>query len=325
MNDENPPARPDAQALLDMMAAMPQADWPPDPATYRAQYRAMIGLADLPAGDLAICRDIEIPGPAGPLRARLFDAREARVPGPALVYFHGGGFVIGDIDTHAHLTAQMARALDMPVISVDYRLAPECPWPAAPDDCVAAARWIATSPDALGHSVTALALAGDSAGGLLAAATAIALRDAPAAVPVIAQLLIYPATDMHAACPSLDRFGEGYGLTRRIIDWFNQCCGADPDDLRAAPVRADLTGLPPAVIVTAQLDPIRDQGRAYAAALIGAGVPVIFREAVGNIHGFINLQRAVPSSQGDVAAMLNAFRDMLTEAEADRVMAQAAS
>ena len=220
----------------------------------------------------------------------------------------------------------MSRQLDLPVVSIDYRLAPESPWPAASDDCEAAARWVASNPAELGRAVTAIALAGDSAGGQIAAVAAIDLRDAPAAVPVIGQLLIYPAADFSGDYPSADHFGEGYLLTAEGMAWFNECYAADVTHPRASPMRhATLEGLPPALVLTASLDPIRDQGRAYAGALAAAGVPVIFREAVGNIHGFITLRRAIPSAQGDVAAMLVAFRALLTEAEANRVMAQAAA
>lgn len=322
----DPYVRPDVRVFLDMLAAMPQPEWPPQPAVFRAQYAGMKDLVDLPPGDLAVMRDLAIPGPAGTIPARLFDARERREPGPVVVYFHGGGFVIGNVDTHASIVAEMARTLDLPIVSVDYRLAPEHPWPAASDDAEAAARWVASGPAELGRAVTSIALAGDSAGGQMSAVAAIELRDNPAAVPVIAQLLIYPAADLRTDYPSLDSFGEGYLLTRRSLDWFAECYAADTAHRRASPMANDsLAGLPPAVIVTASLDPIRDQGRAYAAALIGAGVPVVFREAAGNIHGFITLRRAIPSAQGDVAGMLVAFKDVLVEAEGNRVMMQAAA
>ncbi|WP_294077149.1 alpha/beta hydrolase [Sphingomonas sp.] len=322
----DPFVRPDVRAFLDMIAAMPQPEWPPETAAYRAQYLAMKDLVDLPLPELATVRDLAIPGPAGTIPARLFDVREKREPGPVVVFYHGGGFVIGDIDTHAAFTAEMSRMLDLPVVSVDYRLAPEHRWPAASDDAEAAARWVASSPAELGLAVTSIAVAGDSAGGQLAAVAAIDLRDKPAATPVIAQLLIYPASDLGTTYPSYDQFSEGYVLTARSMEWFDDCYRADVTHPRASPMRGGgLAGLPPAVIVTAGLDPIRDQGRAYAAGLIGAGIPVVFREAVGNVHGFVTLRRVIPSSQGDVAGMLAAFRDVVTEAEANRVMVQAAA
>lgn len=320
-----PFVRPDVQGFLAMLAAIPgpkMHELPPEAA--RAQYSAMKDLADAPAGDVAVARDLVIPGPAGDIAARLFDTRERREPGPALVYYHGGGFVIGTIDSHASFCIEIARWLDLPVISVEYRLAPEHRWPAAPDDAEAAARWVAESPEALGLKVTSLVLAGDSAGGTLTIVTALALRDAPAAVPVIAHWPIYPATDLTKRYPSNEAFAEGYLLTDAGMDWFADAYAADIQHLRASPLLADLVGMPPALVITASLDPLRDQGRAYAGALIAAGVPVIFREARGNIHGFVTLRKIIPSSAGDVAGALAALKPIIVEAEANRVMAQAA-
>lgn len=320
-----PFVRPDVRGFLDFLNSLPgPKTHEVDAPTARAQYLAMKDVADLPAPDLATVKDLEIPGPAGPIPARLFDARATREPGPALVFFHGGGFVIGNIDTHASFTAEMARILDLPVISVDYRLAPEACWPAAPDDCEAAARWVAGSPAELGRTVTGLVLSGDSAGGTLTIVVAMDLRDAPAAVPVIAQLPFYPAADLGTDHPSFEQFAEGHLLTRATMQWFADAYAADLTHARGNPMQGRLEGLPPAVVVTAGLDPIRDQGRAYAGALAKAGVPVVFREAAGNIHGFITLRKAVPSSVGDVAGALVAAKQMIAEAEAERVMAQAA-
>lgn len=290
----------------------------------RAVYAAMKDVADLPLGDLATVTDLSIPGPAGPIPARLFDAKASREPGPALLFYHGGGFVIGNVETHASFCAEIARTLDIPVISVDYRLAPENPWPAAPDDCEAAARWVAGNPADLGRKVTCLVVAGDSAGGNLAIVTAMALRDAPAAVPVIAQFPIYPATDASKDYPSYAIFAEGFLLTRDSMDWFQASYDAEATHIRTSPLIGDLAGMPPAVVITASLDPIGDQGRAYAGALAVAGVPVIFREAKGNVHGFVTLRKAIPSSAGDVAGALAALKTVIVEAEGDRVMAQAA-
>ena len=152
-------------------------------------------VADAPAGELAVIRDLSCPGPAGDIGLRLYDARESREAGPLFLFFHGGGFVLGDLDTHEPFCAEIARQLDMPVVAVDYRLAPEHPWPAGIEDCIAAARWVGGSPEALGRTTTGLVLAGDSAGGNFTIVTALALRDEPAAVPVLAQWPIYPAAD----------------------------------------------------------------------------------------------------------------------------------
>jgi acetyl esterase len=219
----------------------------------------------------------------------------------------------------------VARVLDIPVISVDYRLAPENPWPAAPDDCEAAARWVAGNPAELGRKVTSLVVCGDSAGGNLAIVTAVALRDTPAAVPVVAQFPIYPATDMSKPYPSYDQFADGFLLTRESMEWFDTSYRAEALHIRTSPLLGDLAGMPPAVVMTASLDPIRDQGRAYAGGLAAAGVPVVFREARGNIHGFVTIRQAIPSSQGDVASALAALKAVIAEAEGERVMAQAAA
>lgn len=317
--------RPDVAAFLAYANAMPGPRMHEVGAVVARQtYVAMKDLVDLPLGELAVMRDVAIPGPAGDIPARLFDARETREPGPALVFYHGGGFVIGDLDSHASLCAEIARTLDMPVVAVDYRLSPEHPFPAATDDAEAAARWVAGSPGALGRTVTSLVLCGDSAGGNLTIVVAMALRDAPAAVPVIAQLPIYPATDYTRDYPSYDLFREGRILTTEAMTWFRDSYAPDDGHARVSPLTQDLAGMPPAVVMTAGLDPIRDQGRAYAAKLAEAGVPVVFREAVGNVHGFVTLRQAIPSSAGDVASFLAAARAVIAEAEANRVMAQAA-
>jgi acetyl esterase len=320
-----PFVRPDVRGFLDYLNSVPgPKTHEMDAAGARQIYYAMKDVADPPVGDLAVIRDFTIPGAGGEIKARLFDARESRAPGPVVVFFHGGGFVIGDIDTHASFTAEMSRQLDLPVISVDYRLAPEARWPAAPQDCETAARWVAENAGTLGLAATALVLSGDSAGGTLTITTAMALRDDPAAVPVIVQAPIYPAADMSKEYPSFGDFADGYLLTRDTMIWFAEHYQADFADYRGSPMQGALVGLPPAVIVTASLDPIRDQGRAYAAALVLAGVPVVYREAVGNIHGFITLRQAIPSSAGDVAAYLSAVKAAIVEAEGARVMRQAA-
>ncbi|WP_374942300.1 alpha/beta hydrolase [Sphingomonas sp.] len=322
---DTPFVRPDVRLFLDYLNALPGPKMHEmDPTAARAMYVATKGVADLPQGELATVNDLTIPGPAGPIPARLFDVAEHREPGPVTVFFHGGGFVIGDLETHASFCAEASRALNMPVVAVDYRLAPEHRWPAAPDDCEAAARWVASNPPELGRTATSLVLCGDSAGGTLTITTAMALRDTPAAVPVIVQAPIYPATDARGAYPSFEQFAEGYLLTRGSMAWFDDCYRADVEHMRGSPLRGDMAGMPPAVIVTASLDPIRDQGRAYASALVAAGVAVTYREAPGTIHGFITLRQGIPSAVGDVAGYLVAVRAAVSEAEAARVMRQAA-
>ncbi len=321
-----PYVRPDVRAFLDLLAAQ---DGPKiedvDPPVARELMRAIAQIADVEAGELAIRKDLTFPGPAGDIPVRYYDARESREPGPALVFFHGGGFVIGDLDTHEGVCGEAARQLDIPVIAVDYRMGPEDPFPAAPEDCLAAARWVASSPDALGLHVTGLVLAGDSAGGNLTVVTCLSLRDEPADVPVIAQWPIYPAVDAEAQGGSMEEFAEGYFLEAGTMEWFMERYGADSSDWRAGPITRDMAGMPPAVVITAGLDPLRDQGRAYAAKLIQAGVATVFREAEGNIHGFVQTAKAIPSAQGDIAGCLKELKGLINEAEGERVMEQAAA
>ena len=309
-----PFVRADVRLFLDYLNALPgPRSHQVGPNEARMMMLASRHVADAPIGELAVIRDLACPGPGGEIPLRLYDSREERGPGPLFLFFHGGGFVLGDLDTHAPFCAEMARQLDMPVLAVDYRLAPEHPWPAGAEDCIAAARWAASGPKALGRAVTGLVLAGDSAGGNFAIVASLALRDEPAAVPVLAQWPIYPAADPAKGYPSFEDFAEGYLLTRDGMRWFDDCYAADGRDWRYSPLVKSQQGMPPTLIVTASLDPIRDQGRAYAAECIRAGVPTVFREAKGNIHGFINLRKAIPSSAEDIAGCVAALKQMLAE------------
>jgi acetyl esterase len=307
-----PYVRPDVRQFLDWLNSLPgPKTYEAGPVEARNMMRASRHVADAATGELAVIRDLACPGPDGEIALRLFDAREAREAGPLLLFLHGGGFVFGDLDTHEPFCAEMARALDLPVLAVDYRLAPEHPWPAGVEDAIAAARWAAASPAELGRAVTGLVVAGDSAGGNFAIVVSLALRDEPAPAPVIAQWLIYPASDPGKGYPSKEDFGEGYVLTKLGMDWFEQCYCADPKDWRYSPLVKSQAGMPPTLVVTAGLDPIRDQGRAYAAACIEAGVETIYREARGTVHGFINLRRAVPSAADDIAGCVAALKLLL--------------
>jgi acetyl esterase len=309
-----PYVRPDVRLFLDYLNNLPgPKTWEAGPAEARQMMIASRHVADVPAGELEVVRDLTCPGPAGDIRLRLYDARAQRSPGPLLLFTHGGGFVLGDLDTHEPICAELARQLDMPVLAVDYRLAPEHPWPAGIEDSIAAARWAAGNPEALGRAVTGLVTCGDSAGGNFAIIVTLALRDEPAAVPVIAQWAIYPAADPGKGYPSYNDFCEGYLLTKGGMDWFEDCYCADAADWRYAPLVKSQAGMPPTLVLTASLDPIRDQGRAYAAACIAAGVPTVFREAQGNIHGFANLRKAIPSSQTDIDGCVAALKLMLAE------------
>ncbi len=307
-----PYVRPDVAAFLGFVNNAPGPKMHElTPADARGQMRIMGHVAELEVGDLAVVRDLSIPGPAGAIPARLYDARADRRAGPVIVFYHGGGFVIGDLETHGPYCAEAARQLDLPVISIDYRLAPEHPFPAATDDCEAATRWIAGSPAELGLTVTGLIPSGDSAGGNLAIVTTLALRDNPAAVPVIAQNPIYPVVSDHGDWDSIRDFSEGYLLTGEGMAWFGAAYASDPTTREGAPLPFDHTGTPPTVVITATLDPLHDQGVAYVEALKAAGVIVRHVEADGNIHGFINLRKMIPSSQEDVKANLDELKAVL--------------
>ena len=192
--------RPDVQAYLDAMEANPRPPMNDETIAMTRQVpkevmAQMLGALDQPVGELGEDRRLTMPGPQGEIELRLFDPRKSRDPGPVVVFFHGGGFVVGSIDTHAGMSAEIARSLDLPVISVEYRLAPEHPWPAAPDDCEAAARWIAGNGAAFGREFTDLILCGDSAGATLTLVTTLALREKAAALPVLMQWPICPRAD----------------------------------------------------------------------------------------------------------------------------------
>ncbi len=311
-----PFVRPEVRLFLDYLNNLPgPKSQEVGPNEARTMMLASRHVADAPVGELALIRNLSCPGPDGnEIKLRLYDARESRARGPLILFFHGGGFVLGDLDTHEPFCAEMARQLDLPVLAVDYRLAPEHPFPAGPDDCIAAARWAAASSEALGRDVTGLVPCGDSAGGNFAIVVSLALRDEPAAVPVLAQWPIYPAADPEQGYPSYEDFGEGYLLTHDGMRWFDDCYRPAKRDWRYSPMVKSQADMPPTFILTASLDPIRDQGRAYAAACAQAGVPTVFREAVGNIHGFINLRKAIPSSEDDVQGGFRILKLMIEEA-----------
>lgn len=304
----DPFVRPDTAAFLQFLNSQTGPKMHEIPvADARNMMLAMRHVADAEVGELAVKRDIAIPGPAGDIPARLYDTRTDRAPGLVMVFYHGGGFVIGDIDSHEPYCAEAARQLDVPVISIDYRLAPENPFPAAPEDCEAATRWVADN-----IPCTGLILSGDSAGGNLTVVTAMALRDAPASKPVVAQYPIYPAVAEHEPWPSYEAFKQGFLLTEDSMNFFMSSYAGD-GSWRVEPLHRDLAGMPPAVIITAGLDPLRDQGRAYAARLIEAGVRATYIEAAGNIHGFICLRKGISSSHQDITNGLNALKELLGE------------
>lgn len=318
MTDTTPFVRPDVAMFLQFLNAVPGPKFWEVPATEaRAMTAAMRDVADAPVGELAVIRDISIPGPAGPIAARVYDTRENRDAGPVMVFYHGGGFVIGSLYTYEPYCAEVARLLDLPVISIDYRLSPEHPFPAPAEDCEAATRWIAESPAELGLVVTGLITSGDSAGGNLTIVTTMALRDAPAAVPVLVQFPIYPVVTLDADWPSMREFANGYLLRDEAMAYFGEGHAATPGDYRSEPLNFDQSGMPPSLVTTASLDPLRDQGLAYVEKLKASGVHVEHISAEGNIHGHINIRQAIPSVQADIEGYINALKAMLGKVSGD--------
>jgi acetyl esterase len=282
------PVDPQIQALLDQGTGVPATHTLPLDVA-RAQYEARIALM-APAGDIASVREQTIDGPGGPLRIRIYTPRGTG-PFPLLVFFHGSGFVLCSLDTHDGMCRNLCAGSECVVASVDYRLAPEHKFPAGIDDCLHATRWAAAHAAELGADPRRIAVAGDSAGGNIAAVTALRVRDegGPA---LCGQLLLYPVTDYHTpGTPSYQENAEGYGLTRDTMKWFWDHYLSDPSEgthPHASPLRApDLSGLPPALLVTAEYDPLRDEGEFYAEKLKANGVPTALTRYDGVNHGFM--------------------------------------
>ena len=253
-------------------------------------------------------------GPHGAIALRLYRPANATRPAPTLVYYHGGGWTMGNLDSHDVLCRQLADESGFVVVAVDYRMGPEHRFPAAVDDVLAATRWLQAQADTLGLDATRFAVGGDSAGGNLAAVVALAWRDAGEAVPLKFQLLIYPATDMRLAAPSHTSNGQGYLLTADTIRYFrSHYLDADQyGDWRASPLlHADLSGLPPALVITAGFDPLRDEGRQYADALSAAGSTAQYICFERQIHGFITMGRLLGEADTAVALCAAALRRSL--------------
>ncbi len=314
MNDTDTFIREDVQGFLALVNSLP----PPEalePGEQREGYLALKAMTEADPRDLAVIRDLTCPGPAGDIPLRFYDVRESRGPGPGIVFFHGGGFVIGDLDTHHALCTELSAELDMPVLAVHYRLAPEHPFPAAPDDCEAAARWLADSPAELGRTITGLVTIGGSAGGNLATVTARALCDQPAAAPMLLQVLLYPCTD-ESQDGSMERFGEGFLLTKPVMEWFMALYAPGAADSRAYPLHASAEGMCPSIVATAGLDPLQDQGRRIAARLVEAGVDTLYLHMEGLTHDFSTTRKALPSAQAEMARVFDAMRLMLAKVSA---------
>ena len=312
MAAEPPFVRPDVKAFLDALASMggvPISEMTLEEA--RQSYVALHGMGDAPPQDLPVIKDLSCPGPGGEIALRLYDSRESREPGPVIVFYHGGGFVIGDLETHHNLCTEIAHQMDLPVVAVDYRRAPEHPFPAPIEDCVAATRWVASSPDELGRKATGIIPIGDSAGGNATIVVSQQLAENPADVPVIVQVPIFPLASDAMGSASLEGFADGYVLTKAAVEFFDSAYQADRNDPRAMPILGDHSSAPPTVLVTASLDPIRDSGRDYGAALSQAGITHVHLEVHGGTHSFTNLRQAVPSYQKDLERVLAAMKLML--------------
>jgi acetyl esterase len=276
-----------AQGLLAMMEA--EGMKPFDEMTVPEAREAGIGFIALQGEpeEVADVQNREIPGPAGPIPVRVYTPAGPG-PHPVVMYFHGGGWVIGDIEVADKPCRTLANVARATVVSVGYRKAPEHNYPAAPEDCYAATQWVAANAADLGVDGSRIAVAGDSAGGNLAAVVAqmASERGGPA---LVHQLLIYPAVDAGGEYASRVENGEGYLLTKGAMDWFYAHYLADPGQIEepyASPIRGSLAGLPPATVITAGYDPLRDEGAAYAKALSDAGVAVRSDENPTLIHGF---------------------------------------
>lgn len=302
---------PQARALIDLMIArqVPPTHTLPH-AEARRFYLERRAITQPAPPAVGAVRELS----TGSIPLRLYEPLRGTWPHPVLVYYHGGGWVIGDLDTHDVLCRQLCVASGCAVLSVDYRLGPEHPFPAAVDDAHAAVRWLREHGAAAGLDATRIALGGDSAGGNLAAVTSIAMRQAGEAAARL-QLLIYPATDMRAVAPSHTTNGQGYVLTADTIAYFRGHYIADPSqwaDWRASPLLAsDLSHLPPALVLTAGFDPLRDEGRQYADALSGAGTPAQYVCFERQIHGFITMGRLIAEANTAVDLCAAALRRAL--------------
>ncbi len=305
---------PQARALLDLIE---QRGLPPthtlSVAVARAFYRERRQFTQPPPTEIGCVRDLQASGPNGSIPLRLYRPLGAGDDAllPVLVYYHGGGWVMGDLDTHDTLCRELAKLSGCAVVAVDYRLGPEHRFPAAVTDCIAATRWVRDHAGELSLDRSRLAVGGDSAGGNLAAVVSIDARDR-GDLPIALQLLIYPATDMHCTAPSHVENGHGYLLTRETIDYFVGHYIADRaqhDDWRASPLLcADLSNLPPALVMTAGFDPLRDEGAAYAKRLTDCGNRAAYVHFPRQIHGFLTMGRVIDEAGTAIALCAGELR-----------------
>ncbi len=281
------------------------------PAAARALFESGAPKMDARPSDPMRVEDRAIAGPASPIPLRIYVPQESATPLPVVLWLHGGGFVVGSLDSYDGLARELAQQSGAIVVAVDYRLAPEHPHPAAVEDAFAALQWVAANAATFGGDAARLAIAGDSAGGNLAAVCSILARDAGG--PKLArQILIYPATAGMADSESHQLFAEGYLLTRRSILWFkdHHTGGADHSgDFRYAPlIASDLVGLAPALVIVAGFDPLRDEGMAYAHRLKEAGNPVDLLAFDGMVHGFILLSNYVEGGKIAIREVVKSLR-----------------
>jgi acetyl esterase len=306
---------PQARSFLDLIAMIGRIPYCQiTPSQARAQFGELCRRTRKHAEWAVAISDHAIPGPGGAIGVRLYRPRAAGASMlPVLLYFHGGGWCIGNLDTHDPVCRQLADQAGCAVLSVDYRLAPEHPFPAAVEDCAAALRFIAAEGASLGLDPERIAVGGDSAGGNLAAVCTLLARDAE--IALAAQLLIYPVTDFAMAHPSHDEFAEGFLLTREALQWFgaNYVGAGDPADWRASPLRApDLSRLPPAAIIVGNCDPLRDEGCAYAERLRQAGVEADLHLHPGMIHGFFTMGGRMDAADAAIAQSVALLRQRLS-------------
>lgn len=303
---------PQIAAVLQQFAGMPQPDYSQlDPRQYRQFCDTL--MPPMPGERLFEVRNFEVAGAAGSLDARLYRPEDSDSL-PLVVFFHGGGFVIGNLDTHDNLCRSLARLCGAVVVSVAYRLAPEARFPAAPEDGYAATCDLAARASELGFDARRLAVAGDSAGANLAIAVARLAQQRQG--PRIAyQCLFYPVTDARCGSASYSEFADGYFLTREQMHWFWSQYLAQPqqgDDPLASPLRAErLAGLPPTTLISAEYDPLRDEGEAFARRLQDAGVTTRLQRCAGMIHGFISMAAFVTAAQVALEAAAADLRQAL--------------
>jgi len=310
------PLDPAAKALMDAMdQAFPQVETMTG-AEARAHVKRMVASLATDPEPVARVENRSVPGPDGPVPVRIYWPQTAPpAPLPALVYFHGGGWVICDLDTHDPTCRAITNNVGCVVVSVDYRLAPEHKFPAAAEDTYTATLWAAGNATDLGVDATRIAVGGDSAGGNLTAAVALMARDRHAP-ELVFQLMVYPVTDIVAMdTPSHRDNGEGYFLTTAAMEWYRRQYLTDLSEAAhpyASPLHADdLSGLPPALVITAELDPLRDEGEAYASRLLASGVPAVASRYDGVFHGFFSLgtllDAAKQANEEAYAALREAF------------------